>query len=81
MIDELDKYRVEIFKIAGFAMMTPLGRIFVQPTVVFNEFKPVWFFIYLLISFGLGTIGFMLILKGSDILYGERKNKEGKPAR
>lgn len=37
MITDEQKYRSEINKISGFALMTPLGRIFIDPFTVFGE--------------------------------------------
>lgn len=67
-MDEFDKYRVEIFKIAGFAFFAPLGRVFIEPMIVFKEFGLIGTCVFFLVSIGLGTIGFILILKGCAIL-------------
>ena len=68
MVSELDKYRVEIFKIAGFALMTPFARIIVEPIVVFNELGLIMFIGYSIFVLLLFFTGFLLILKGCDIL-------------
>ena len=68
MINELNKYRVDIFKIAGFAVMVPFGRLFIEPTVIFNEVGLIGFPIYVMISFGLFMLGLMFICKGYDII-------------
>lgn len=74
MITKLDEYRVEIFKIAGFAMTAPFGRLFFEPIAVFNECGIILFVFYIFIATVLSIAGIILILKGYDILeYQERK--------
>ena len=68
MIKEVDKYGAEIFKISGFALMSPLGRVVIQPTVVFNELGIVVFMFYVLFTLLMFFIGSFLLLKGYDIL-------------
>lgn len=75
MINELQKFRIEIFKVSGFAFLTPIGRIFVQSTVVFNEFQPIGFLTYLFICLMLGTLGLNLILKAYDIVELEERKR------
>ena len=68
MIKEVDRYGAEIFKIAGFALMSPFGRIAIQPTVVFNELGMIGFIFYVLLSLFMFFAGLLLFLKGYDIL-------------
>ena len=73
MIYEVDKYRAEILKIAGFAMMTPFGRIIVQPMVVFNEFNSPIFVLYLIIALWLFYMGLLSVARGYSILKQEKE--------
>ena len=68
MIKEIDKYCAEIFKIAGFALMTPFGRVIIQPTVVFNELSMIGFIVYVPFAFFMFVIGLFLLLKDYNIL-------------
>ncbi len=68
MIKEVDKYGAEIFKIAGFAFMSPFGRIIVQPSVVFNELGLIVFIFYMIFSLFLFFIGLLVLIKGHGIL-------------
>ena len=68
MIKEIDRYGSEIFKIAGFAFMSPFGRIIVQPSVVFNELGLVAFIFYMIFSLFLFFVGLIVLIKGYDIL-------------
>lgn len=74
MIYEVDKYNAEILKIAGFALMTPFGRIIVQPTIVFGEFNLIWFFIYVGFCLLLFFLGVVFVVRGYDILDLQRRN-------
>ena len=60
------KYRSEIFKIAGFSVMAPFGRIFLQPLEMFKEYGPLSLFLYVIIAFGLFIFGLLLIIKGLE---------------
>ena len=68
MIKEVEKYGAEIFKIAGFACMSPFGRIIIQPSTVFNELGLIAFIFYMIFALFLVLIGLILLLKGYDIL-------------
>lgn len=68
VITEEQKYRSELFKICGLALMTPAGRIVVQPAVVSSEFGTTWFFPYIIAAVVLWFGGAYLLQKGYDIL-------------
>ncbi len=68
VIKEVDKYGSEIFKIAGFAFMSPFGRIIVQPSIVFNELGFNGFIFYIIFSLFLFFIGIISLIKGYNIL-------------
>ncbi len=74
MIKEIDKYSAEIFKIAGFALMSSFGRIVIQPSVVLNEFGLKGFIFYTILSLFLFFIGIIILIKGYDILDKEWSN-------
>ena len=76
MTTEPQKYRAYTFNIAGFALISPSGRIFFEPVALFKECGPILFFVYIIISLGLALLGLILLLKGYDILdLEERKIK------
>ena len=68
MISKQTQQKAEVLKIAGFALLTPLGRVFVEPAVVFNEFGFLGFIIYLIFAFSVGIFGISCILRSCDIL-------------
>ena len=69
MASDLNKHKAEMLKITGIAFISPLGRVIIQPFVVFNEFHSMWFFIgdsiwfllYLLIVIIFAIIGIIVI--------------------
>ena len=73
MLAELDKYRVEIFKIAGFACMAPLGRIFFEPLALLKECGLILFLGYMVTALALTMLGLIFISKGYDILDAEKR--------
>lgn len=75
MTTEEQKYRAYTFNISGFALMTPFGKICLDPLTFFKQYELVGSVIYILISFGLFISGFMLIEFGRDILYKKGENK------
>lgn len=68
MVTESDKYSAETMKVSGFALMTPFGRIIIQPVVVFNELGSVSFIIYFVFTFFLFLYGGYLVAQGYNIL-------------
>ncbi len=75
MITDLDKYRIEIFKITGFAIMTPFGRLFLDPVSILKEFGLLGSFLYCIICVSLTIGGVILILKGYDIIDTKERKK------
>ena len=75
MITE-EEYLAEIYTIAGFALMSPMGKFVLDiPTLSVNSFNYP-FFIYLFLSILLFFIGFILLLNGYGIVYAV--NRKGK---
>ncbi len=68
MITDLDKYRVEIFKLVGLGMMAPFGRLFLEPITIFKGFGLLGSFFYCIMCVSLAIVGVILILKGYDII-------------
>ena len=68
MISEDQQYRAEVFKIAGFALMTPLGRIVIDYIEIFKQIGPLMFGINLFIAFLLFLVGLTFIEMGRNIL-------------
>lgn len=66
MISDFHKYRAQVFQIAGFAFMSPLGRIvinFIDGGPLNVNFR---FFVALFVSIFLLFCGIMLLLKGLE---------------
>ncbi len=68
MITKEHEYMAQAFQIAGFAMMTPFGKIALDPISTFNSFGETFFFYYLLASLIFAVIGFISIERGRAIL-------------
>lgn len=75
MTPEYEKYRAEIFKIAGFAMLSPLGRFFLQPIEIIKEYGLVFSFLYFTFGCLLFYVGLLFITKGFEVLELERENR------
>ena len=73
MITE-EEYRAETFRIAGFAMWTPLGSIFLNPFSSLKEAGPTYFIGYIIVSILLSIAGLYHLEKGRDIL--DKKDKD-----
>ena len=76
MITE-EEYLAEIYKVAGFALMSPMGKFVLDiPTLSVNSFNYP-FLIYLFLSILLFFIGFIMLLSGYGIVYAiNRKGKK-----
>ena len=76
MVTEEDKYRAYTFNIAGFAVMTPFGRLVFENVKLFHELGPVWFLINLFGSICLFIWGLTLVEQGRTILDKYRRIKD-----
>ena len=66
MLKEENKYFAEILKIAGFALMTPLGKIVLNISEI-DLFKlNIFFFVNLLISLVLFYFGIIFLIRGLE---------------
>lgn len=75
MISE-EEYQAEVYKIAGFALMSPMGKFILSiPDIDFSNLH-CKFFIYLGLSTLLFFIGFIMLLNGYAIVY--ERNRKGK---
>lgn len=75
MISE-EEYQAEVYKIAGFALMSPMGKFVLDvPDIDFNNLS-CQFFAYVCLSILLLFIGFIMILNGYGIVY--ERNRKGK---
>ena len=71
-----EEYLAAIYKIAGFALMSPMGKFILSiPDIDFNNLTR-QFFIYLGLSILLFFIGFIMLLNGYGIVY--ERNRRGK---
>ena len=67
MVNDQQKYRSEICKIIGFTLMTPLGRIILDP-MMYKKFDITWFVVYICFSILICSIGIITLVIGHDIL-------------
>ena len=70
-----DEYKIEICKIAGFALMSPLGKFILSiPDIDFSNLT-CQFFVYLWLSVLLFFIGLIMLGSGYGIVY--ERNRKG----
>ncbi|OGI18293.1 MAG: hypothetical protein A3B68_04460 [Candidatus Melainabacteria bacterium RIFCSPHIGHO2_02_FULL_34_12] len=72
MINEYDKYRVQLFQIAGFSFFVPLGKVFIDIKDLSLTDLNLAFMIHIIASICLSCFGIILIVKGLEVL--EREN-------
>ncbi len=75
MISE-EEYMAEVYKIAGFALMSPMGKFVLSIPDISIESLNYQFFIYIGLSTLLFFIGFIMIVNGYAIVY--ERNRKGK---
>ena len=75
MINE-EEYLAEVYKIAGFALMSPMGKLILSIPDISADSLNYQFLIYIGLSIVLFLIGFIMILNGYGIVY--ERNKKGK---
>ncbi len=69
MITEEQKYRAYTFNLAGFALMTPFGKLVLDVLSIYREFEFNIFSIgYIIFCFVLVIVGLKSIAHGRDIL-------------
>ena len=68
MISEEDKYKAYTFNFAGFASITPFGKLVLENIKLFNDFGFAWFVIYCLASVFLLIAGLTFLEIGRSIL-------------
>ena len=75
MISE-EEYLAEVYKIAGFALMSPMGKLILSIPDISVDSMNYQFLIYIGLSTVLFLIGFVMILNGYAIVY--ERNRRGK---
>ena len=76
MVREQEKYVAYSFNIAGFALVSPLGKIILDALEIYEGFRLSWFFIgYIVFCTLLAIIGVWSIFYGRGILNLEREKK------
>ena len=71
MTSEGEKYRAYTYNIAGFALLTPLGKLILDPittAMILEKFGPLIFTGYVSLCILLAMTGFRAIAIGHDIL-------------
>lgn len=76
MIIEEEKYRAEVFKIVGIALLMPFGKVILNPITMFKEMGVISFTIYCVMSILSIIIGIIFVDKGRDILSHRFRRKE-----
>ena len=72
VITEEQRYKAYTYNIAGFALMTPVGKIVLNYMEIFKETGPIMFIINSLVALFLFTLGLTFIEIGRSILYIKR---------
>lgn len=72
MITKEREYKATTYQVAGFSMLSPFGRFFLDPFTLFKESSGLNLFIYFAICVLLVFCGLILIEKGRDILRDEK---------
>ena len=75
MLSSENKFRAETLRIAGIALMTPLGRLVLENIKLFNDIGSGWFYFNFVISLGLFIVGLTFVERGRGILYTYRRFK------
>ena len=68
MITEERKYRAYTFNIGGFALITPLGKIILEPSMLTNQIWIIPPLVYIIFCILLALVGLWSIAFGRDIL-------------
>ena len=69
MITEEEKFKAETFRILGIALITPIGKIFLDPYKFVIEHNLIYVAIYLLFAIVCAIVGIIHIDFARDILY------------
>ena len=68
MVSEEEKFRADTFRIFGFVLLTPIGKILLDPWTFFTHHDLAYCLIYLVIAICAGIIGFIHIDLARGIL-------------
>ena len=69
MINDEQLYRAYTFNVAGFALMTPFGKLILDALSIYKGFELTIFSVsYIIFCFGLVIVGLRSIAHGRDIL-------------
>lgn len=77
MITEEQKYKAFTFNVAGFALMTPLGKIILDFSDLIKNYGLGWFFAHLVISALLFIWGLTWVERGRIILSIKKERRYG----
>jgi len=75
MISEEEKFKAQTFRIFGLALLTLLGRIFLDPLEFFLKYGLILSISYTTLALSFALLGFILIDKGRDIISEKRRIK------
>jgi len=72
MIDEADKYRAQMFQIAGLSCFSPIGKFFIDIKNLGSDNINFALFSHIIISISIAYFGIILLYKGFRILKKEK---------
>ena len=68
MISKSQEYKAEALRIAGFAMLSPFGRLFLQPVEIFRDYNLCLAICYIISTCAFGFLGLVFITRGYEII-------------
>lgn len=61
MVTEEEKYKADTFKIIGIAMLTPVGPVFLTPSLLLKQLGVIGLAIYVCVSFASFLLGAIIL--------------------
>ena len=75
MVTKEDEYKASTFQIAGFALLAPFGKIFLDPFTLFKEGGLIGIILFITFSLLIALLGLIFIDRGRDILNIKRRDR------
>ena len=79
MITEEEKFKAETFRIFGIALLTPAGKVLLDPWQFFVEHNPIYCIFYILFALVFSVVGVIHIERARAILDQRDINKWKSP--
>ena len=74
MVTEEEKFKAETFRIFGIILLTPIGKVLLDPWIFFKEHNLMYGIIYIMIAVASGYIG-LLHIERARVILDERSKK------